>query len=95
MMYDSFRTDIGSFIRKSRKEKFLSGSQLGILLNVSQQQVSRYEKGVVNIGIDKLNEILIVLDKDWSDFFFEVIAKHSKKMADSDWPLLLNNHYSL
>lgn len=76
----NLREDIGSFIRKSRQEKALSASQLGELVKLSQQQISRYECGITNINVEMLNLFLTVLDKTWTDFLFSVIAYHSKEV---------------
>ncbi|HEM7134007.1 TPA: helix-turn-helix transcriptional regulator [Providencia rettgeri] len=76
----TLRKDIGIFIRNSRQEKLLSASQLGDLVKLSQQQISRYECGVTNINVEMLNLFLTVLDKTWTDFLFSVIAYHSKEV---------------
>ena len=70
----SLRKDIGKFIRESRISKSLTGSQLGELLDVSQQQVSRYENGITSISIETLDTILQMLDLEWSDFYREVLV---------------------
>lgn len=76
----SLRKDIGVFLRKSRKDKELSASQLGHLVKLSQQQVSRYELGITHINMEMLGVFLIALDKSWSDFFFNVMAYHSDEI---------------
>lgn len=58
---------IGLFLRSARKEKKLTGKKLAKLMNVSQQQISRYETGITSITLDQLNELLIILDKSWFD----------------------------
>lgn len=70
----SLRKDIGNFIRESRISKSLTGSQLGKLLDVSQQQVSRYENGITSISIETLDTILQILDIEWSDFYRKVLV---------------------
>nr|WP_286146038.1 helix-turn-helix transcriptional regulator [Shigella sp. FC1967] len=55
-------------MRNARNDKSLSGKRLGELLNVSQQQISRYENAMTSINIETMNAILIILDKDWFDF---------------------------
>lgn len=69
--------NIGLFLREARKNKSLSAYQLGCLIKLSQQQVSRYELGVTKINIEMLDLFLTALDKTWSDFFFSVIIHHS------------------
>lgn len=76
---DSLRKDIGEFIKNARKNKSLTGTQLGGLLNVSQQQVSRYERGKTSLTIDSLSEILTVLEMDWSDLFHKVMVNYLNK----------------
>ncbi|MGC6599870.1 helix-turn-helix domain-containing protein, partial [Escherichia coli] len=49
--------------------KSLTGAQLGELLDVSQQQISRYENGITSINIETLDMILKLLDADWSEFY--------------------------
>jgi len=79
---NSLRKDIGLFLRESRKKKSLSANQLGSLVHLSQQQVSRYELGITTISIEMLNVFLIALDKNWSDFFFSVMADYSDEIKE-------------
>ncbi|KLN96361.1 helix-turn-helix domain-containing protein, partial [Moellerella wisconsensis] len=58
---------VGAFLRIARKEKKMTGKQLALLMNISQQQISRYEIGITSITLDQLEKLLIVLDKKWSD----------------------------
>lgn len=71
---ESLQKDIGNFIRNSRKNKTLTGAELGKHLHISQQQISRYERGETSINIETLGRILSILDKDWSDFFLSVLV---------------------
>lgn len=80
--------DIGMFLKKARKDKSLTAAQLGCLVHLSQQQVSRYELGITKINIEMLDVFLTVLDKDWADFFFSVMACHSE---DIKWTM--ESHY--
>lgn len=64
------------------KKKSLSATQLGHLVNLSQQQVSRYELGITTISIEMLNVFLIALDKNWLDFFFSVMADYSDEIKE-------------
>lgn len=77
---NSLRIDIGLFLRKSRINKSLTGLELGKLLNVSQQQISRYERGETGISIELLDLMLKALDKNWVGFFFSVIANHADEV---------------
>lgn len=68
------RKNIGLFIRELRVNNFLTGAQLGKLINVSQQQISRYENGVTSISIETLSNILQVLGSEWNEFYYKVLA---------------------
>lgn len=70
---NKLRENIGQFLRYSRRERSLSGKELGNLLNISQQQISRYERGVTSMNIETLDCILYALDKSWADFFYSGI----------------------
>lgn len=52
---------IGNRIRSIRKSKGLTGSDLGKLLNLSQQHISRIENGSVKLNIEQLQRITDVL----------------------------------
>ncbi|MEY0768322.1 helix-turn-helix domain-containing protein [Providencia huaxiensis] len=72
---------IGLFLRKKRIEIGLTGKDLGKLLNISQQQVSRYERGINSItivflikyctvlGIPLKNIMDVVYTNNESDYF--------------------------
>ncbi|EMT6576920.1 helix-turn-helix domain-containing protein [Providencia rettgeri] len=90
--------DTGNFIKRCRISKSMTGKQLGEILNVSQQQISRYECGITSINIHTLQEILIALDKNWHDFFFSILHKYSTKqfdIKDEELKLLILNQQNL
>ncbi|WP_421533989.1 helix-turn-helix domain-containing protein [Morganella morganii] len=60
---------VGEQIRAHRKEQGLSGSELGEKLKLSQQQVSRYERGECNIPLDMLFTISLVLEVPFVKLF--------------------------
>ncbi|MEX5763563.1 helix-turn-helix domain-containing protein [Proteus mirabilis] len=66
----------------------MTGAELGKLLNISQQQISRYERGINKIPIDILFHILNIFDISISDFFEKVskrvITLKYKIKYDSD-----------
>lgn len=64
---------IGQFIRESRSAKSLTGAEFGKLINVSQQQISRYENGVTSISVETLDTIFSALDINWSEFYRKVL----------------------
>lgn len=74
-----FTKAIGKEIHKLRKERSMTGKYLAKLVNVSQQQISRYECGVCNITIDTLIVILNALDVSLTDFFNQVFLQVFEK----------------
>ncbi|AXH64779.1 helix-turn-helix transcriptional regulator [Providencia huaxiensis] len=65
---------LGNHLRKARVSKGLSGNELGEIIHLSQQQVSRYELGINKLSLDKLIEIVIFLDIDINEIT-KIIAK--------------------
>ncbi|EKT56000.1 helix-turn-helix domain-containing protein [Providencia sneebia] len=63
---------IGVEIYRLRKARAMTGTQLAKKLNLSQQQISRYECGVCHIGIETLILILNFFNISISDFFQRV-----------------------
>ncbi|MEI9747925.1 helix-turn-helix domain-containing protein [Moellerella wisconsensis] len=59
---------IGCFIKNKRKRMNITGKDLGVMLNISQQHVSRYENGITKITVTTLNDILNILDVSWEEF---------------------------
>ncbi|EKT58618.1 helix-turn-helix domain-containing protein, partial [Providencia sneebia] len=57
-----FTKAVGQEIYRIRRSQGLTGKDLAQKLNVSQQQVSRYECGVCHITIDNLILMLSVLN---------------------------------
>lgn len=70
-----FTRAIGREIAHFRKRLSMSGKELGERLGLSQQQVSRYERGVCHINVDTLIIILNVLDVSWEHFFKAVFIR--------------------
>ncbi|WP_272572700.1 helix-turn-helix domain-containing protein [Providencia sp. PROV258] len=60
--------EIGDFIRKTRLKNGLTGTQLGKLVGVSQQQISRYERGSNGLSLPDLIFILSIMNASFSDF---------------------------
>ncbi|MBP6081156.1 MULTISPECIES: helix-turn-helix domain-containing protein [unclassified Providencia] len=58
---------LGNHLRKARVGKGLSGNELAAIINLSQQQISRYELGINKLSLDKLIEIVIFLEIDIDD----------------------------
>ena len=61
---DPYLEKIGEEIRKLRKEKNLTQKQLARKLGISQQIVSRIERGKENISLKNLGKISSILGKN-------------------------------
>lgn len=68
---------VGYEIYLLRKRRLLSGKDLANLLDISQQQVSRYERGICNITIDMLIRVLDALKIPIQDFLDRTIIRVS------------------
>ncbi|OOF48876.1 helix-turn-helix domain-containing protein [Rodentibacter trehalosifermentans] len=60
---------IGQRIQQKRKEFGYSAEKLSELINLSQQQLSRYERGVSKINVNHLIDIAILFNTPISWFF--------------------------
>ncbi|MGX4743123.1 helix-turn-helix domain-containing protein [Providencia rettgeri] len=69
MEINTLSSHVGLFLRMARKDKNLTGRELAKLMNISQQQISRYERGVNSLRLGLLEQYLIVLDKNWRELF--------------------------
>lgn len=79
---------IGTVLKERRKFIGISGIELGRRLNISQQQISRYERGVNCFNIDILIRFLSALEMDGNcvNEFFELLTYHyigSQKKEES------------
>ncbi len=81
-----FTKAIGKEINRFRKNKSMTGKELARLLNVSQQQISRYECGVCCITVDTLIIILDILNVSIDEFFKQVYLN----VFDSEEPAAKN-----
>ncbi|MEI9600054.1 helix-turn-helix transcriptional regulator [Moellerella wisconsensis] len=68
----SFSQAMGAEIARLRRNKALSGRELGSLVGLSQQQISRYENGVCEIPIVILCNLLFYLDTSLDTYFYFV-----------------------
>ena len=64
---------VGREIRKRRKNLGLSGIELANIVGVSQQQISRYERGECNINIENLHVLADALETNLICFFIDDI----------------------
>lgn len=75
-------TYCGAVIKQIRRECGITGAELAKQLNVSQQQMSQYERGINKITVDVLFNLSIVLNVP-----FEKVIKHilfEMERANSD-----------
>ncbi|MEQ4664213.1 helix-turn-helix transcriptional regulator [Providencia rettgeri] len=69
----------GKAIRRIRIEKGLTGHQLAMLLKISQQQISRYERGSNKLTVDMIIKLAFVLNVSLEvvyRYFFEELVSH-------------------
>ncbi|SPX81866.1 helix-turn-helix transcriptional regulator (plasmid) [Morganella morganii] len=88
-----FSVYCGIVIKKIRKEKGMSGFELAKKLNLSQQQISRYELGLTKLNIDMMIDIA-----DCLGITFEQLIRftfHEIYKSESDDSLKLKNKSSL
>ncbi|MEX9843876.1 helix-turn-helix domain-containing protein [Providencia rettgeri] len=89
MIGDNTQNNLFSFfsglvIRKLRRERGISGMELAKQLNISQQQMSRYERGVNKFSIDMLFNILIILGVPF-EYFLKLLIIEIKYNESSDF----------
>nr|WP_282558982.1 helix-turn-helix transcriptional regulator [Providencia alcalifaciens] len=68
-------------LKDYRRRTGLTGSELAKRINVSQQQISRYENGVNNISFDKLIILFNALEMSSRDI--DVFFEKMKYLFDS------------
>ncbi|MBP6123801.1 MULTISPECIES: helix-turn-helix domain-containing protein [Providencia] len=85
---------IGQRILKKRKELGYTGSQLAKLLDVSQQQVSRYERGKNKINLLSLFKIAVAL-KTPMNWFLEDITEQYSNEVDNGGNASINGTHNL
>ncbi len=61
--------DIGKRIARRRKQLNITQSDLAEAINVSYQQVQKYETGITNISVEKLIDIAVALKMEVAYFF--------------------------
>lgn len=92
---------VGKEIRKRRKKLGFSGVELADLIGVSQQQISRYERGECNITLDNLLNLAKALETDLICFFnddvFSIENHYESKKTPEIKPKIMKhrmiNHY--
>ncbi|MDF4174963.1 helix-turn-helix domain-containing protein [Providencia stuartii] len=87
---------VGQKIKSLRKSQGYTVFQLAKEIDISEQQLFRYERGVNRIDIDCLVRVLKVLDENMGEFFSEILQddthanedKESKGFDDSIYSLI-------
>ncbi|MGF7411001.1 helix-turn-helix domain-containing protein [Providencia alcalifaciens] len=74
---------LGNHLRKG-----LSGQELATIIQLSQQQVSRYELGVNKLSLDKLIEIAILLEMDIHEITMMITRQFEKEKNNSEKVML-------
>ncbi|MTC60527.1 helix-turn-helix domain-containing protein [Providencia rustigianii] len=93
----SFTQAIAAEIANLRRKKLLSGKQLGSLIGVSQQQISRYENGICEINLSTLCLLLHYLDVSLESFFYFVSERieEEEPRLHTEFQTLFEQHGSL
>ena len=76
--------EMGRRLRKFRQEAGLSQDGLAELINVTFQQVQKYESGHTTLNILKLQHIADALKVQVSDFFDSVVVKNVRLTSEED-----------
>ena len=77
---------IGRRIQLRRKELQMSAASLSEKVGLSQQQLSRYERGVHKINASQLFQIAVFLDSPISWFFLDCDINDASKIANKTAP---------
>jgi transcriptional regulator with XRE-family HTH domain len=85
-----FDCEVGRRLRVRRRELGLSQSSLGDALDLSYQQVQKYEKGLSRVSLDRLHQIAQILDVPVTFFFNDLGGSRDGQLFE-----LLNSAYSL
>lgn len=66
---------VGRYLKRKRIECDMTGTEISKLLHVSQQQVSRYERGLNNAPLGLVFLFIKKLDLDIEDFFIYLLKE--------------------
>ncbi|HGN0870404.1 TPA: helix-turn-helix domain-containing protein [Providencia alcalifaciens] len=77
MSEQEIRRRFGCYLRYVREQKRLTGTELGTRLNLSQQQVSRYEQGLTTVNLLMMRKMVHALDLQWDELIHQVIYAES------------------
>ncbi|WP_272517478.1 MULTISPECIES: helix-turn-helix domain-containing protein [unclassified Providencia] len=70
---------VGRQLRILRLKQELNGAQMGSILGISQQQVSRYENGVTTLSIDTIVTICIYFSLPLKEFLAPLMVLTENK----------------
>ena len=76
-----FAKVIGMKLRKKRLQLDLTQTKVSIMLDVTFQQIQKYECGMNAIGLRNLWKFCILTDTD-INWFFEDLTQHDSKLED-------------
>nr|WP_314266689.1 helix-turn-helix transcriptional regulator [uncultured Moellerella sp.] len=79
---DPLSNNIGQMLKSYRRRTGLTGTELAKRINVSQQQISRYENGVNNITFDKL--IILFNALGMNSYDIDIFFEKVKSFVESD-----------
>ncbi len=71
-----YSKEMGERIRKLRKEKHLTQENLSEKMGISAQYLSEIERGIKNIGVDKLTVLCQILEVTLDQIVFGDIKGH-------------------
>lgn len=73
--------DVGARLRRLRKERHLTQTELSRQIGIQQSDLSRMEKGEYRVSLDSLFKILAVFDVSFNDFFDEKKTSEEPRRA--------------
>lgn len=86
---------VGQKIKSLRKSQGYTVFQLAKEIDISEQQLFRYERGVNRIDIDCLVNVLKILDVNMGDFFEDILKESANEDEDSDSKVFSDSIYPL
>lgn len=72
MLNNELNKIVSCYFKTMRKKNDITEKELARLLNISQQQVSRYENGKSQLTLTRLNQYLEIFGISWQSFINEI-----------------------
>lgn len=88
---DNVDLAIGKRIQQRRKELNITAENLAEQIGISQQQFSRYERGVTKINVSHLVRIAVILNTPISWFFVDSCAENLNFDTQENYTPIVNN----